>query len=79
MAEADEMPPTAAAVAGDEEAMPPSSPAVEEAVSKPAAIVVQTPEIVILPDTTSPDVRLPPRYTGFFHAAFANHEMPRHI
>ena len=54
MAEADEMPPTVAAV-GDEEA-------VEEAVSKPAAIVVQTPEIVILPDTTSPDVRLPPRY-----------------
>ena len=62
MAEADEMPSTlAAAAAGDEEAVPPS-PAGEEAVSKPAAIVVQTPEIVILPDTTSPDVRLPPRY-----------------
>ena len=78
MAEADEMPPTVPA-AEDEEAVPPSSPAGEEAVSKPAAIVVHTPEIVILPDTTSPDVRLPPRYTGFFHAAFANHEMPRHI
>ena len=68
MAEVDEMPPTvaaAAAVAGDEEAVPPSSPAGEEAVSKPAAIVVQTPEIVILPDTTSPDVRLPPRYRVF--------------
>ena len=61
MAEVDEMPPTLAA-AGDEEAVPPSSPAGEEAVSKPAANVVQTPEIVILPDTTSPDVRLPPRY-----------------
>ena len=64
MAEVDEMPPTVAAAAagdaGDEEAVPPS--AGEEAVSKPAAIVVQTPEIVILPDTTSPDVRLPPRY-----------------
>ena len=63
MAEVDEMPSTLAAAAaeGDEEAVPPS-PAGEVAVSKPAAIVVQTPEIVILPDTTSPDVRLPPRY-----------------
>ena len=60
MAEAGEVPSTVAA-AGDEEALP--SPAGGEAVSKPAAIVaVQTPEIVIMPDTTSPDVRLPPRY-----------------
>ena len=66
MAEAGGVPSTVAAAAvvaaaaGDEEALP--SPAGGEEVSKPAAIAVQTPEIVILPDTTSPDGRLPPRY-----------------
>ena len=55
MAEADEMPSTVAA--GDEEALPPPAGSLK---SQPA-VIVQTPEIVILPDT-SPDVRLPPRY-----------------
>ena len=33
----------------------------EETASQQRATTIKTPEIVILPDTTNPDVRLPPR------------------
>ena len=34
----------------------------EENASQQPATTIKTPEIVILADTTNPDVRLPPRY-----------------